>query len=285
MQNNIQEMAIELLMDSPIGEQLEKAVQIATKVQENLYALVTKEDSDELLRQKIGTVLVFAVIEKAKLGKKPKELSSEDWKEIAQAVSDLAIVGDGQKYSEFVFLKYAEYIQASAIAYGSFFSEVTKQMVLDLSKEIVDKTKQLEAGEIDEVSYIDDCLWISMDAMIKMLTAMAGSTMGEAYSDLARAMGMIAFEYGRYTLYKKEQNLLAEYLAKQQEVDKELEEKYEEYKIQLEKQKEQFEILMKEAFSTDFRTKLKGSVEIAQSVGVDEKEILHNLEEIDDFFM
>ena len=113
---SIQEILIDELLASPAGQLLQKALQTIEKVQKNLYALATSEDSNKLKLLKIGTVFQIFLVDTLASGKRPKELGQEDWKRIAEKVSQYAILGTEQQYSEFVFTLYANYIDISVEA-------------------------------------------------------------------------------------------------------------------------------------------------------------------------
>ena len=44
-------------------------------------------------------------------------------------------------------------------------------------------------------------------------------------------------------------------------------------------------MLIDNAFASDFRTTLQNTVEMALAAGVDEKQILGSIDQVDDFFM
>ena len=73
--------------------------------------------------------------------------------------------------------------------------------------------------------------------------------------------------------------------SQQKLLSDELEQKYKQYLESVENQTKIFNELVEDAFSTDCRTKLRKSAELARAAGVEESEILKTKEEIDDFFM
>lgn len=114
LEEYVADYAIDCLVSSPVGEKLKKAMDAFERVQENLSALIDKKDEDRLTLMKCGTILTFAILKKLGSGTKIKDFSADDWKEIAVSVSQNAIFMNDQKYSESVFLLYAQYIDCSA---------------------------------------------------------------------------------------------------------------------------------------------------------------------------
>ena len=71
----------------------------------------------------IGTVFQIFLIDTLAARKEPGKLTKDDWKNIAEKVADIAILEDGQSYSEFVFTLYADYIDISAKAISKGISK------------------------------------------------------------------------------------------------------------------------------------------------------------------
>ena len=132
--------------------------------------------------------------------------------------------------------------------------------------------------------YIEECLWISLEAMIKLLAATAYPFMNKDYAELGQAMAAYAFEYGRFVLYRREQELVNEFIQAQHNMDKELEEKYTKFISALEEQSKQFYVLIDNAFVPNFRETFLYSIKLAQAVGVKDAEVLRTVEDIDSFF-
>ena len=281
----LQDLALEQLMKSPVGEKMQYAMDTFEKVQKHLYALSEKQGEETATAIKVGTIMAFAIMRKIYDGTMPAELTQEDWKDIAHAVSEYAILPDDQQYVKFVFCMYERYIRFSVAWVEGFSSEETVNAIVSLADELAYKTEQLNDEQIEEVKYIEDCLWISLEAMIKLLSAMAVRVMGEDYGAFAQALATYAFEYGRLMLYKREQEILDEFLQSQYEMDEELERKYFLFIEELEKQASQFYVLIDNAFVPDFRDAFLKSILLAKAAGVEEDEILKSVEEIDEFFM
>ncbi len=281
----IKGLPVDFLLNTPIGSEVEKATHIIESVQKHLYALSGKKGEEPLTAMKCGTIFVLAVLKKAMNGKRPKGFDKTDWADIAGAVSELAICYDDQKYSEFVFLLYAEYIDFSASIVESRAASDTVAEIRDLAKSLRDETENLDEGDISESTYIDKCLWISLEAMIKLLASLIGVVTGETEEQLTRAVASIAFEYGRYLLLQKEQKLLAEYLAQQHRLDGELQDKYDAFSKELLADAESFMNLVNHAFAPDFEALLINSANMAKTAGVSEQDILDSIEKVDTFFL
>lgn len=288
IQNITKDITIDYLKKNPVAIQIEAGIKSYEKVQETLINLAQAEDEEALMKVRIGTALTWEVLNLVAKGKNPKDFSRDDWMQIASKAADNSINIDGQEYSKKVFLTYADYIDVSATIVEKMSGEtISKEKIAQikkLSKEIHDKTDKLDKGAISEVNYIEECLWISLEAMIKLLSSTAGKYVCPEVRTLVDGISQYAFEYGRLALYKQEQALIDEILAYQGQHDEELKEKYDSYILELKEKTESFMILINNAFDSDFSTQLKGSVALAKTAGVNEDEILDSIDKIDDFF-
>ena len=300
----IQELGIDSLLEESAGKGIKNALETISFVQRNLFALAESEDSRQLDLLKIGTVFQVFLIDTLASGKRPSELTDEDWKDIADNVSQYAVLEKGQRYSEFVFSLYANYIDISVLALNGFKPlpeeyERSEQIQGDncekkednhydntirlvqikaLTDEIRESSSLLQGNDEREVEYIEKCLsyW---------LTAKLAKVTGAEYAQLAQAGVDLAFEYGRYVLYAKEQAILDAYIQNQYVLDEELRAQYEEFLAELNENAAQFRSLIDSAFSPDIRNSLMQSAALARAAGVREEEILKSIDDIDSFFL
>lgn len=279
-----QEIAIDELRNSPAGEKISRAMETVAAVQRNLCALAESEDSTQLNLLKIGTVFQIFLVDKLASGADPRKMKPEEWGSIASKVSQYAVLEEGQSYSDFVFSLYADYIDLSAKGLPKI-SEETRESIMSISSDLRSKTELLREEAISESAYVDDCLWLSLEAMVKLLSSSLTMLIGAEYSQLAQAVSQLAFEYGRYVLYAKEQAILTAYIENQYVLDEQLRQQYDAFRAELSEQAERFNQLIDQAFSSNIRETLMQSAELARAAGVSEEEILTSVEDIDAFFM
>ena len=277
--------SIDFFLNDKQADYIKQALSVFENVQKNLTALAEKDDEETLTGIKAGTVILLITLKKMTQGKMPNSFSKEDYADIAKAVSEYAVLMDDQDYSSFVFDLYAGYIEASVNILALRVDKNRADSILNLSNALRQKSAQLKEGTIPETTYIEDCLWISLEAMIKLLSAYIGSIGGNEFADFSQAVSMVAFEYGRLMLYKREQALLTEYIDKQYQLDEELSAKFEAYKAELKADSVRFNELISKAFDPDFSSSLKNSVELAKAAGVPQEEILDSTDKIDSFFL
>ena len=281
----IQDIAIDTLMRSPASEELRRAMETIATAQEHILALAKSDDSTKLKLVKTATVFQIFLIDTLASGKRMKDLTEEDWKSIASKVSQYAVMGSGEQYSEFVFTMYADYISVSADSLPETVSEESVSAIRELSNSIRFNSDQFRAGELAEVDYVEGCLWISLEAMIKLLSCYLTAGISKEYAYFVQAASQLAFEYGRIALYSKEQALLEAYIENQYQLDKNLEAKWKKYTDELQMYSGKFQELIDAAFTENIHEALVNSATLARAAGVKEEEILITEEDIDDFFL
>ena len=238
------DMAIDKLMNSPAGDKIKYAIQTFEKIQTHIYTLLDKEGEEGITTVKSVTVMTFSLLQKFVAGKKLSDLTNDDWKEIASEVSEYVVLMENEAYTKFVFNKYEQYIRFCVEQIKEYESEVTVVAIQSLADELAKQTMLFDENQINEVTYIEECLWICLEAMIKLIASTASRIAPEEIAEFSQALAAYAFEYGRYILYSREQTILKEYMEAQYELDKQLKNKYEDYIKDLEKQTEQFYVLI-----------------------------------------
>uniref|UniRef100_UPI003A90FCB0 hypothetical protein n=1 Tax=Mobilibacterium timonense TaxID=1871012 RepID=UPI003A90FCB0 len=282
-------LTLDFLENTPAGSMLQSAISTYSKVQTLLLRLSSAEDEGSLTALKIGTVLTEAFLEKFLQGKAPQDLTRADLAVIADRVTDFAVLMDGRDYSIFVFEQYARYIEFSAkllAARSDARSNDQIGSILAVSQEIRNNSRKLHDGEITEPEYFEDCLWLSLEAILKCFSACLSCTTGTPeFGMLAQSISMLAFEYGRLMACKKEQAVLDASLKSQQQLDEDLSEEFEAFKNRLEAEEAQFNELIANAFAPEFRDSLRSSAALASAAGVKEEDVLRTASDIDMFFM
>ena len=284
-EQDLQAITIDMILNKEHAKYVRQAITVFENVQKNLYALAEKGDEETLTGIKAGTIILLSVLKKMTQGKMPNTFDKDDYADIAKAVSEYVVLMDDQDYSAFVFDLYAGYIDASVKVLTLRVEKNRAESIQKLSEELRHKSEQLKNGQIKEAAYIEDCLWISLEAMIKLLSAYIGSVGGKELTNLSQAAATFTFEYGRLMLYKREQALLTEYIDKQYQLDEELSAKFEAYKAELKADSDRFNDLVSKAFEPDFASSLRNSVELAIAAGVPQEEVLDSVDKIDSFFL
>ena len=257
--------------------------ELVETVQSILCAMSDGDDA-ALVRLRAGMVVTLSVLQRMSTGKTPRDFAVEDWAAIAHEIEAYAVSVDGQSYTAFVFCAYAAYIETSAEKLEEYVPAQRRDSIRALADELRERTCALEDGEVGEAAYTEECLWVCLEAMVKLLSATAFLRFGNAGEFLVN-LADYGVAYGQLTLYRKEQTVLQDILNSQEVLDRELQARYEDYLADLDAQSAQFQLLVRDAFCTDVRGTLKASAELARTTGVPEEEILKTIDDVDRFFL
>ena len=285
MENLKMEMVIDLLGKTSIGENLRRAMDTLEKIQEVAYAYNMDESSENIKRIRVGTIAILSLLSKIVHGKEIRDFTEDDWKEIASDVVSYAVLVDGQRYSVMSFTFYANYVEASL---RIFEKKNVPDEKCEAIRSIVNEVRELEIvlanRNITETEYTEQCLWLLLESMIKLISIYLSGVVGNNVGEFVEAVSQFGFEYGRFLLLKRERDLLSQFIEKQGELDAELQERFNAYATKVLEKQEEFENIISHAFDPDIMKRFKTSVNIAKIVGVDDEEILDSVLKIDDFF-
>ncbi len=238
---------------------------------------------------KAATVALFAILQKMQEGKVISSFDNEDWKDVFNSIHKYVVELPDDEYSLFVFAMYEKCIRGSVATLQSYLGKEQEDQydtISSLADELQEESNLFRSGNIDEVQYTEDSLWIALEAMFKLLSVVSMSVIkNEEVSELGIVVCDFAFEYGRLMLHRKEQEIYTAYLDEQQELDSLLEQRYASYVEELKKQDKTFRTLIDNAFEKDYRDSFLKSVLLAQITGVDESKVLKDQEDIDSYFM
>lgn len=280
----VKDITIDYILQSPVGDELQNALQKIEKAQE-VACVLTNDEDDTLKLMKIGTTLSMNICYRMAKGQSPKDFGKEDWIDIASHVAEYGILRDPASYTVSVFDSYARYIDFCVEIQKGKIKEKYLNEVRELAAELREKTNQFENGNITEPDYVEESLWICFEAMVKLLSSYMTIAIKDEYSELFQAICDYIVQYGRCRMYAKEQALLQEYLDNQCILDERLQKEFDTYLQELSVEADEFNLLIGDAFSSDFRTTLHNTVEMALSAGVDKTQILDSIDKVDDFFM
>lgn len=286
--SSVQMKNLDLLLSDNASEKLHRLLDTIATVQQGAYNLAVSEDDGQLKLLRIGSVFQIFLIDTLASGKKPSDLTKEDWTAIGAKVGRYAVLEDGQSYSKFVFTLYADYIALSVEKLRTppiTIDEKQAAAITEIADSIRRNSQELGDGVITEASYVEACLWLSLEGMMKLLASWVTAPFAKEYATLVQSAAQLAFEYGRYVLFSKEQALLDRYIANQHKLDEQLEKDYAEYLQQVQLQAAHFQELIDGAFSTDLHESLLKSAALAREAGVREEDLLTSVEDVDEFFL
>lgn len=234
---------------------------------------------------KTATIFLISLWSKIGQGGTVLDLTKDDWKDILGRAAENAATIDPQEYSLKVFNLYR---RAIAFAIEPMRANAS-QSVIDRMEEIVslmeDYDESLRTGTVSEVTFIEENLWLSLEAVFLVMTdRMSHKLLPEERKELVEAASALVFQKYRYRHYEEELAVIDECLEYQSNLDKKLSERVNAYIDAMKDELDEFDALVEKAFNTsDFQAAFRGSVELAGSL--DAAGILQTQADVDDYFM
>ena len=284
LNEQLSNIAIDYFLKTKLGQKLDIAMQTIqdrlNTLQTYANAMAEKDEDISTTSLKALTVMTFAILQRIGQGQDLKSFSKEDWKDILSETGQISILLDEQKYTVFVFMLYEKYIRYSADCLSEFYPEKAQRINL-VADELKQEHIKFYEGLISEPIYVEDCLWISLDAMIKLLASCSYLSHDGKDGELSMAL----FEFARLKYYQEEYKIVQEYIDSQYQMDDQLQLRYDSFLKKLQLESEQYQKLIDNAFSPNFREAFLGSIALAKASGVEQKDILTSISDVDDYFL
>ena len=284
LNEQLSNIAIDYFLKTKLGQKLDIAMQTIqdrlNTIQTYANAMAEKDEDISTTSLKVLTVMTFAILQRIGQGQDLKSFSKEDWKDILSETGQISILLDEQKYTVFVFMLYEKYIRYSADCLSEFYPEKAQRINL-VADELKQEHIKFYEGLISEPIYVEDCLWISLDAMIKLLASCSYLSHDGKDGELSMAL----FEFARLKYYQEEYKIVQEYIDSQYQMDDQLQLRYDSFLKKLQLESEQYQKLIDNAFSPNFREAFLGSIALAKASGVEQKDILTSISDVDDYFL
>jgi len=222
-----------------------------------------------------GVAFGMAVARKRK-EKKFAEFTSDDWKEIGIDTGVGTAKGGIRGGVIYVLSNYTVTPANVASAYVTAAFGVSAQM------------RALERGEVSEEDFVINCETVCLDVTVSAIASLAGQLIIPVPA-LGAVIGNVAGEFV-YEMCKKRgsiysQEVINRYNLEMQALESELAIKYMNSMLEIKNQLKRYSDLEQLAFDENVNVAFNGSINLAKEIGVSDNNILHNMTEINNFFM
>lgn len=232
-----------------------------------------------------ATMFLIGLWSKLRQGGSVDGLTKDDWNNVLANVYEQAATIDPKEYSLKVFDLYRRSIEFAIDPMRNNASPSTIERLEEIVSLMRGYADDLESEAMPEVKYIEENLWLSLEAVFLVMTdRMYHLLIPEERRELAEAIGALTFQKFRYSLYEKELDAVNECLEYQSKLDQRLTEQINAYIDALRAELDEFDALVEKAFdTTDFQAAFRGSIDLAKTLGAED--ILQTQQDVDDFFL
>ena len=247
---------------------------------ENVLDQDTKEVSI-----RAATMFLIGLWSKLKQGDSVSDLTKDEWNNILGDAYEQVAVIDPKDYSLKVFDLYRKSIEFASEPMRPNASPAAVKRLEEIVSLMGEYAKDLEEGAMPETKYIEENLWLSLEAVFTVMTDRLNFRLiPEKKRELAEAVGALAFQRLRLSIYEKELDAINECLDQQSQLDQKLTEQVNAYIDALRDELDEFDALEEKAFDTaDFQSAFRGSIDLAKLIGTEE--IFQTQQDIDDYFL
>lgn len=222
-----------------------------------------------------GMTFATGIVKKRKSGKKIKEFTTDDWIEISKDSGIGTLKGGVRGITIYALSNYT----ATPVAVAS--------SLCTASFGVANEAYRYRNGEITQEEFLLNAEVLCVDVTVSALSSVIGQAvipfpiLGAV---IGNTVGTLVCEIAKDNLTKKEQQLIKQYLEELQKYDKYLDKKLDDCILKLQDELRVYYSLLEKAFSLDYSIALEGSIRLAVSLGVSEKELLKNEQETDAYF-
>lgn len=222
-----------------------------------------------------GLSFVLAVAEKLKTGKSLSQFTAEDWKDVGIDTGVGTIKGGIRGGSVYALTNFTATPAPIASAYVT--------AILGM----IGQAAQLEQGNIDAEEFVAGTQAICLEAGVSAVSSLIGQAVipiPVLGAVIGNAVGTIAYSITSDYLGKEEQAAIADYIARMDKLNAQLEMRYQKLLAQLKAEFEHFKSLLDFAFDLDANVAFYGSIVLADEVGVPKEKILHTPDDFTRYF-
>ncbi|PVX59565.1 hypothetical protein [Rhodococcus globerulus] len=212
-----------------------------------------------------GTALVLAVVEKRRAGTQLKDLTCEDWADVAGEGGFGVAKGGVRGFSIYALTNFT----ATSAAVAS--------SIVTAAFGVAEQANKLRRGEIDELEFIENAELVCLETAVSALSSCVGQALIPVPvlgAVIGNTVGLIMYKSISSSLSKREALLIEGYLGEQRALDEQLAAEYRELVEKLDASMSDYLGVLERAFSPDVEVALLGSVELALELGVASEEVL-----------
>ncbi|AZZ53551.1 hypothetical protein [Rathayibacter festucae] len=223
-----------------------------------------------------GTTFVLSLVDKRRQGKKLKDLTTDDWTEIAGDTAIGAARGGVRGLSIYSLINLT--MTSAAVA----------NMMAAAAFGVADQANKFRRGEISEVTFIENAELVCLEVGVCALSSAVGQAiipipiLGAV---IGNTVGTIMYNAASSSLSARETALVNSYLDDQRVLDEKLAVEHDALIGKLEASMSGYVTALDRAFSPDIEVALLGSIELAREVGVPSEDILDTDEKVHEYFL
>lgn len=223
-----------------------------------------------------SAAFVVEVAKKRREGKSLKNFSEDDWSDVIGETGIGFAKGGVRGASVYVLSNYTA------------TSAATASSIVTAGFGIAEQANRFRRGEITELEFIENAEKVALEAAVSAASSLVGQALIPVPvlgALIGNTVGLVIFKSVSSALTSYEEELIANFLATQEELDTQLSESHQILIDSLNESMAAYLDLLERAFSPNIEIAFLGSIELAKEVGVSADDVLTTAEEVSEYFL
>ena len=235
-----------------------------------------------------GTTFVMEIIKRVKSGKKIKDFSEDDWKDILKKSGISTVKGGVRGASIYMITN----LTTAFVDVGKVYSVTTTpaavaSALVTAGFGVAEQVHLYREGKLSELDLIENSEILCLDAGVSAVSSLIGQAIipiPVLGAVIGNSVGTVMYQIGKDNFNKKENEFFERYISEQAKLDEALRVEYDDLIRSLNDALLKYYALLEEAFSPIPEIAFSGSIKLAKSLNVPMSEILCDIEDIDSYF-
>ena len=236
-----------------------------------------------------GTTFVLEIAKRLKSGKKLKEFTEDDWKDILKKSGISTVKGGVRGASIYMLTNLTTFfVDLDEVYSVTTTPAAVASAVVTAGFSVAEQIHLYRQGNLTELEVIENSEILCLDASVSAIASLLGQAIipiPVLGAVIGNTIGTVIYQAGKDSFNKRENEFLEQYISEQAKLDETLETQYGEYIRILNTALKEYYAILEEAFSPSPEIAFNGSVKLAEYFNVPVSEILKDISDIDSYFL
>ena len=235
-----------------------------------------------------GTTFVMEIIKRIRSGKRIKDFTDDDWKDILKKSGISTVKGGVRGASIYMITNLTTaFVDAEEVYSVTTTPAAVASALVTAGFGVAEQIHLYREGKLSELDVIENSEILCLDAGVSAVSSLIGQAVipiPVLGAVIGNSVGAVIYQIGKDNFNKKENEFFERYISEQAKLDETLKEQYEGLIHSLNDALLKYFSLLEEAFSPVPEIAFSGSIKLAKSLNVPTSEILHDVKDIDLYF-
>ena len=236
-----------------------------------------------------GTSFVLEVAKRMRAGKKLKDFTEDDWKDVLKRSGINTVKGGVRGTSIYMITNLTTFFVDIDDVYSvTTTPAAVASALVTAGFSVAEQIHLYREGNLSELEVIENSELLCLDAGASALSSLVGQAiipipiLGAV---IGNSIGTVLYQIGKDNFSKKENEFFSRYIFEQSKLDKTLDERYGKQIQSLSEVLAKYFSILEEAFSPIPEIAFAGSIKLAKTLNIPMSEMLSSVKDVDTYFM